>query len=146
MTTMTEQLELPGFIPPEPIRTVDTPPPEYSDEEKGRMMPRPTGWKILCAVPTVADTFENSRIVKADTYMKQEEHATTVLFVVDVGPEAYKDTAKFPSGPWCKKGDFVLVRTYSGTRFKIYGKEFRLLNDDQIDAVVDDPRGITRAA
>jgi co-chaperonin GroES (HSP10) len=78
--------------------------------------------------------------------MKQEEHATTVLFVVAVGPEAYKDTAKFPSGPWCKQGDFVLVRTYSGTRFKIYGKEFRLLNDDQIDAVVDDPRGITRAA
>jgi co-chaperonin GroES (HSP10) len=77
--------------------------------------------------------------------MKQEEHSTTVLFVVDVGPDAYKDTTKFPSGPWCKKGDFVLVRAYSGTRFKIYNKEFRLLNDDQVDAVVEDPRGITRA-
>jgi len=68
-----------------------------------------------------------------------------VLFVLKVGPEAYADKTKFPSGPWCKPGDFVLVRTYSGTRFKIFGKEFRLLNDDQIDAVVQDPRGITRA-
>jgi co-chaperonin GroES (HSP10) len=146
MPMMTEQLELPGFIPPEPIQPMDAPSPDATAEEKGQQLPKPTGWKILCMVPTVADTFENSRLVKADTYMKQEEHATTVLFVVDVGPEAYKDTTKFPSGPWCKKGDFVLVRTYSGTRFKIYGKEFRLLNDDQIDAVVEDPRGITRAA
>ena len=68
-----------------------------------------------------------------------------MLFVLDVGPDAYGDKTKFPNGPWCKAGDFVLVRTYSGTRFKIYGREFRLLNDDQIDAVVDDPRGITRA-
>jgi hypothetical protein len=53
--------------------------------------------------------------------------------------------AKFPGGPWCKEGDFVLVRTYSGTRFKIYGKEFRVINDDMIEAVVQDPRGLTRA-
>jgi co-chaperonin GroES (HSP10) len=78
--------------------------------------------------------------------MKAEEHGTAVLFVLKVGPEAYKDEKKFPSGPWCKEGDFVLVRTYSGTRFKVYGKEFRLLNDDQIEAVVQDPRGISRAA
>ena len=71
--------------------------------------------------------------------------ATTVLFVIKVGADAYKDTAKFPNGAWCKEGDFVLVRTYSGTRFKIYGKEFRLINDDQVDAVVQDPRGLTRA-
>ena len=109
------------------------------------MLPKPTGWKILCGVPDVSDKFENSSIVKAESVMRQEEHSTTILFVLDVGPDAYKDTAKFPNGPWCKPGDFVLVRTYSGTRFKIYGKEFRLLNDDQIDAVVDDPRGITRA-
>jgi len=109
------------------------------------MLPKPTGWKILCGVPDVSDKFDNSNIVKAESIMRQEEHSTTILFVLDVGSEAYKDTTKFPNGPWCKPGDFVLVRTYSGTRFKIYGKEFRLLNDDQIDAVVDDPRGITRA-
>jgi co-chaperonin GroES (HSP10) len=127
------------------ISPQDAPSADATDEQKSLVMPRPTGWRILCAVPQVDDTFENSRIVKAETFMKAEEHATTVLFVIAVGPEAYKDTTKFPSGPWCKAGDFVLVRTYSGTRFKIFGKEFRLLNDDQIDAVVDDPRGITRA-
>jgi co-chaperonin GroES (HSP10) len=120
-------------------------PVETTAEEKARQLPDPTGWKILCAVPDVVETFENSSIVKAGQFMKQEEHATTVLFVVKVGPDAYGDKTKFPGGPWCKEGDFVLVRTYSGTRFKIYGKEFRLLNDDQVDAVVQDPRGLTRA-
>jgi co-chaperonin GroES (HSP10) len=77
--------------------------------------------------------------------MRQEEHATTVLFVMRLGPDAYKDTTKFPSGPWCKEGDFVLVRTYTGTRMKIFGKEFRVIYDDQVECVVQDPRGITRA-
>jgi len=62
-----------------------------------------------------------------------------------VGPEAYTDKTRYPSGPWCKPGDFILTRTYSGTRFKIFGKEFRLINEDQVDAVVQDPRGISRA-
>jgi co-chaperonin GroES (HSP10) len=118
---------------------------DLTQEQRAKTIPDPTGWKILCALPEVDDTFEGTNIVKADTFMRQEEHASTVLFVMKVGPDAYKDTAKFPSGPWCKEGDFVLVRTYSGTRFKIFGKEFRLLNDDQIEAVVDDPRGISRA-
>jgi co-chaperonin GroES (HSP10) len=84
-------------------------------------------------------------LVRDAASMRNEEHGTTVLFVLRVGPDAYKDTTKFPAGAWCKEGDFVLVRTYSGTRFKIFGKEFRLLNDDQVEAVVQDPRGITRA-
>jgi len=77
--------------------------------------------------------------------MLNEETGTTVLFVLAVGPDAYADKSRFPSGPWCKKGDFVLVRTYSGTRFKVFGKEFRVINDDMVDAVVADPRGISRA-
>jgi co-chaperonin GroES (HSP10) len=115
-------------------------------QDKARQLPVPTGWKILCAVPQAEETFDNSVIVKADTFMRQEEYATTVLFVLALGPDAYQDKAKFPTGPWCKEGDFILVRTYSGTRFKIHGKEFRLLNDDQVDAVVQDPRGISRVA
>jgi co-chaperonin GroES (HSP10) len=135
----------PGVRLPEPLQSVDAPAPDAPNEVKAKMLPEPTGWRLLCVVPEVADTFENSSIVKADSYMRTEEHATTVLFVLKVGPDAYKDPAKFPNGAWCKEGDFVLVRAYSGTRFKIFGKEFRLLNDDQIDAVVDDPRGISRA-
>ena len=120
-------------------------PAEVEDENaKATQLPIPQGWKILCAVPEVEDKFE-SGILKPDSLTKIEEYSTTVLFVLRMGPDAYKDTAKFPSGPWCKEGDFILTRTYSGTRVKIYGKEFRLINDDQVDAVVQDPRGITRA-
>lgn len=142
---MSEIILPPGISLPKPIQPTEKP-EAVPQDQKATQLPDPTGYKLLCVVPDVSDTFENSSIVKADSFMRTEEHATTVLFVLKVGPDAYKDSAKFPSGPWCKEGDFVLVRTYSGTRFKIYGKEFRLLNDDQIDAVVEDPRGITRAA
>ena len=142
---MSDLLLPPGITMPAPIQQIDAPDEQVPIEERGRMLPKPTGWKILCGVPDVSDKFDGSQIVKAESLMKAEEHGTTVLFVLDVGPEAYADKEKYPSGAWCKPGDFVLVRTYSGTRFKIYGKEFRLLNDDQIDAVVEDPRGITRA-
>ncbi len=142
---MTNIILPPGVSLPAPIQPVDKP-EDASQEQKATQVPQPTGYKLLCVVPDVSDKFENSSIVKAEAFMKSEEHATTVMFVLKVGPDAYKDAAKFPSGAWCKEGDFVLVRTYSGTRFKIYGKEFRLLNDDQIDAVVDDPRGISRVA
>jgi len=117
---------------------------EVKETEKATQLPKPTGWKLLCAVPEVEDKFE-SGIIKPDSLTKVEEHSTTVLFVLAVGPDAYKDEKKFPNGPWCQEGDFVLVRAYSGTRFKIHGREFRLLNDDQIEAVVEDPRGYTRA-
>ena len=122
----------PGISLPKTIQPRENPSEDASQEEKATQLPDPTGWKLLCVVPDVEKTFENSSIVKA-------------LFVVKIGPDAYKDQTKFPGGAWCKAGDFVLVRTYSGTRFKIYGKEFRLLNDDQVDAVVQDPRGLTRA-
>lgn len=127
------------------VQHMDEPRDTATEQERARSLPTPTGYRILCAVPDVDRQFENSRLIKSDTFIKMEEHGTTVLFVLTLGPEAYKDTSKFPQGPWCKEGDFVLVRTYSGTRFKVFGKEFRLLNDDQIDAVVQDPRGITRA-
>lgn len=115
-------------------------------EERGKQIPSPCGYKILCAIPQSEDTFENSKIVKAEMVKKNEEIGTTVLFVVAVGPLAYKDEEKFPTGPWCKEGDFILVRTYTGTRFKIRGTEWRLINDDQVEAVVLDPRGLSRAA
>ena len=114
--------------------------------DKARQLPDPVGWKILCAVPQQEDTFEGSSILMSDNLRKQEEIATTVLFVVKVGPDCYQDKTKYPLGPWCKEGDFVLVRTYSGTRFKIHGREFRVIYEDQVEATVQDPRGILRAA
>lgn len=135
----------PGLSLPPAIESQAQPDEGLSDGEKGTYLPQPTGYKLLCALPEVKETFGDSGIVRAETYARQEEHASAVLFVMSVGPEAYKDEKKFPNGPWCKQGDFVIVRTYSGTRFKIFGKEMRLINDDQVEAVVSDPRGIERA-
>lgn len=112
-------------------------------EERGRQLPKPSGYHILCAVPHIDDEFD-SGIVKADITMKHEEILTTVLFVVALGPDAYSDKARFPGGPWCKEGDFIIVRSNSGTRLDIHGREFRIINDDTVEAVVDDPRGIKR--
>jgi co-chaperonin GroES (HSP10) len=137
----------PGIQLPKHIQPVDAPEQDADDETKAGALPFPTGWKLLCVVPEVDEKIAGTSLdlVRDTASMRQEESATTVLFVLRVGPDAYKDQTKFPTGAWCKEGDFVLVRTYSGTRFKIFGKEFRLINDDQVDAVVQDPRGLTRA-
>jgi co-chaperonin GroES (HSP10) len=122
------------------VGSVDT---EAAAEEKAKQLPKPSGYRILCAIPDTEKAFE-SGILKADETMHYEEVLTTVLFVVDLGPDCYTDSTRFPTGPWCKKGDFVLVRPNSGSRLVIHGKEFRLINDDSIEAVVDDPRGVKR--
>lgn len=113
-------------------------------EEKAKQLPDPSGYRILCAVPDIEEKTAGG-ILKADITKHYEELLTTVLFVLKVGPDAYKDERKFPSGPWCKEGDFILVRPNAGTRVKIHGKEFRILNDDSVEAVVEDPRGVRRA-
>lgn len=115
-----------------------------SNEEKARQVPTPSGYRVLCAVPEVEEQYD-SGLVKADQTINFEEKLATVLFVVEMGPDCYKDPARFPTGPWCKKGDFVIVRPNAGTRLLIHGREFRMINDDSVEAVVQDPRGIKRA-
>lgn len=117
---------------------------EKSDEDKARQLPDPSGYRILCAIPEVEQEYE-SGIIKADTTINFEEKLATVLFVVALGPDCYLDKTRFPTGAWCKKGDFVIVRPNSGTRLLIHGREFRLINDDSVESVVQDPRGIKRA-
>jgi co-chaperonin GroES (HSP10) len=110
---------------------------------KATQLPKPSGYRILCAVPEVEQVTEKG-IIKADITVQNEELLTTVLFVVALGPDCYKDATRFPSGPWCKEGDFVLVRPHAGTRVKIHGKEFRMINDDSVEGTVEDPRGYSR--
>jgi co-chaperonin GroES (HSP10) len=117
---------------------------EATDEEKARQLPKPSGYRILCALPEVDEAYD-SGIIKADTTINFEEKLATVLFVVELGPDCYTDKTRFPNGPWCKKGDFIIVRPNSGTRLQIHGREFRMINDDTVEAVVQDPRGIKRA-
>lgn len=116
---------------------------DKSDEEKATQLPNPSGYRILCAIPEMEKEYE-SGLLKADTTLHYEELLTTVLFVVDLGPDCYADKSRFPNGPWCQKGDFVLVRPNAGSRLVIHGREFRIINDDSVEAVVADPRGIRR--
>lgn len=113
-------------------------------EEKAKQLPEPSGYHILVALPDIEEQYE-SGLIKADQTRHFEEVLATVFFVVKMGPDCYKDEKRFPTGPWCKEGDFILARPNSGTRLKIHGKEFRLINDDTVEAVVQDPRGIRRA-
>ena len=98
-------------------------------EEKARQLPDPSGYRILCAIPDIENKFD-SGLVKAEVTVHNEELLTTVLFVAKMGPDCYKDKERFPSGPWCKVGDFILVRPHAGSRLKIHGREFRIINDD----------------
>jgi co-chaperonin GroES (HSP10) len=113
-------------------------------EEKAKQVPDPSGYRIFCGIPEIQDSYE-SGILKSDMSLRHEELLTTVLFVMKMGPDCYKDKERFPSGPWCKQGDFILVRPHAGTRVKIHGREFRIINDDAVEGVVQDPRGISRA-
>ena len=115
-----------------------------SAEEKAKQVPDPSTFHLLCVLPEIDEEYENG-LVKAGQTMHFEEVMSPVLFVVKLGPDAFKDEKRFPSGPSCKTGDFVLVRPNTGTRIRIHGKEFRIINDDSVEAVVQDPRGITRA-
>ncbi len=117
--------------------------PEVPVEDRATQLPAPSGYRILCAIPEVEEKTSGG-IFKADETKKFEELTTPVLFVVKLGPDAFNDVRKFPSGPWCKEGDFILTRPHAGSRVKIHGREFRLINDDSVEAVVEDPRGISR--
>jgi len=134
------ELILPPGVKNVPLDEVEAQP----EQVKATQVPQPTGWKLLCVLIDVDNTYE-SGLLKADETMRTEELTSPVLFVMEVGPQAYKDADKYPDGPWSKAGDFILTRPYTGTRVKIHGKEFRLINDDQVEAVVQDPRGISRA-
>lgn len=116
---------------------------DKSQEEKAKQLPQPSGYRLLCAIPEQEKEYD-SGLLKADETIRYEEVLTTVLFVVDMGPDCYKDDKRFPTGPWCKKGDFILVRPNAGTRLVIHGREFRIINDDSVEGVVQDPRGIKR--
>ena len=112
-------------------------------EEKARQVPDPVTYHILCMLPKADENIEGSALVKTATMMHHEELLSPVLFVAKIGPDAFpKD--KFPNGPSCKVGDFILTRPNSGTRMKIHGTEWRIINDDTVEAVVQDPSGIQR--
>lgn len=116
---------------------------EVTQAELEAQLPVPVGYKLLVALPKVEEKFE-SGLLKAERTLQQEQVLSTVGAVLDMGQQAYSDPDRFPNGPWCKIGDFVMFRANTGTRFKVAGQEYRLMNDDSIEAVVADPRGVER--
>jgi len=122
--------------------------PVKSPEEKAKQLPDPKTFRVLCVVPEAMEEYADSEVglIKSSQSIRHEEVLTPVLFVIKLGPDAYTDKTRFPNGPSCKEGDFVIVRPNSGTRLKIHGREFRIINDDSVEAVVQDPRGVSRAA
>jgi co-chaperonin GroES (HSP10) len=114
-------------------------------EVKGAtQLPDPSGFKLLIALPELEEKTDGG-VYLPEQVRNNETLATVVGLVLNAGPMAYGDEKKFPTGPWCKVEDWVVFRAYSGTRVKIHGREFRLINDDTVEAVVDDPRGVARA-
>ena len=114
------------------------------DEDTTRKLPEPKGYKLLIAIPKLEEKTQGGVIIP-DKLKGLEQTASIIGLGISLGEPAYKDAEKFPDAPYCKEGDFVIFRSYSGTRFKLRGEEFRLINDDTVEAVVDDPREYTRA-
>ena len=119
---------------------------QYSNEvpEKAKALPEPSGYRLLIALPEVEETTDAGLYIP-DERRNAETVASIVGFVLKAGPDAYSDEKSFPNGPWCNEGDWIVMRAYSGTRLSIHGKEFRIINDDSVEAVVQDPRGVVRA-
>lgn len=115
---------------------------EVSDEEWEAQMPKPSGYHLLIALPDVEEYYHDSTLLKTTDQMHKEYIMSIMGIVIDMGADAYSDKDRFPEGPWCKEGDYVMFRMNTGTRFRVNGKEFRLMNDDSVEAVIPDPRGI----
>tara|TARA_R110000787_G_scaffold9766_5_gene33870 strand:+ start:347 stop:733 length:387 start_codon:yes stop_codon:yes gene_type:complete len=114
------------------------------EKEQEARIPKPVGYHILVAMPQVTDTYGDSGLLKSSQTINHDSIMSMIGVVLDMGDQAYGDPDRFTTGPWCKQGDYVMFRMNSGTRFKVSGQEYRLMNDDSIEAVVEDPNGITR--
>ena len=115
-----------------------------TDEQIDAQLPKPVGYRVLVALPQQADTYDGSNILKTDT-AKRHDHIMSIMgLVMDMGDQAYSDKERFPTGAWCEPGNYVMFRANTGTRFTVNGLEYRLMNDDSIEAVVADPAGIKR--
>tara|TARA_R100001244_G_scaffold10620_1_gene12486 strand:+ start:465 stop:863 length:399 start_codon:yes stop_codon:yes gene_type:complete len=118
--------------------------PDEETKNFASQLPEPKGYKLLIALPEI-DEATDGGIIKSAQSQHEESISTIVGWVMSMGPDAYVNYTRFPNGPYCQVGDFVVFRAFSGTRLKVHGKEFRLINDDTVEAVVEDPRGVERA-
>lgn len=126
------------------VADIDTSKTQETAGKLADRLPTPIGYKMLVIKPEIEEKTEGG-IFKPQEFIRKEEAGAVVGLVLKQGDLCYKDTEKFPTGPWCKEGDFILIGAYRGSRFMVDGKEFVIINDDMIEGVVADPRGINRA-
>jgi co-chaperonin GroES (HSP10) len=113
--------------------------------ELKKHIPQPTGWRVV-VLPYRGARKTKGGIELADQTLERQQLTTTCAYVLAVGPLAFKDTSKFPDGAWCKEGDWIIFGRYAGARMAIDGGEIRILNDDEILALVSDPEDILHIA
>jgi co-chaperonin GroES (HSP10) len=104
-------------------------------------LPQPSGWRVLI-LPYKGSSVTKGGVYKPEEVVEKYALATVVGYVLRMGSEAYKDQSKFPNGPWCKEGDWVIIGRYAGARFKIEGGEVRIINDDEVIGTISDPEDI----
>ena len=104
-------------------------------------LPQPTGWRIL-VLPFTPKEKTKGGIIIAQESLDKARIATNCGYVVKMGPMAYGDKEKFPTGPWCKEKDWVIFARYAGSRLPIEGGEVRLLNDDEVLGTIKDPESV----
>lgn len=115
--------------------------PENMDQNVLDRIPKPTGWRLV-VLPFKPPKKTKSGILLAEQAVERQQIATVCGYVVATGPLAYADTEKFPNGPWCKKGDWIVFGRYAGARISIDGGEIRILNDDEVLATIQDPEDV----
>ena len=131
----------PKLIVPKHVWDTKTPEKQKKELEK---VPTPTGFRMVL-YPLKLESKTSGGLHLTDDTVEQSQIATNVCKVLRMGPSCYKDKERFPDGPWCKEGNWVLITRYAGSRIKIDGGELRIVNDDEILAVIDDPRDILPA-
>ena len=114
---------------------------EEKYKEETEKLPKPTGWRIL-VLPFKMKEKTKGGVIIADTSLERQQLAAQCANVLAVGPDAYRDKDRYPQGPWCKVGDWIVFARYAGSRIKIEGGEVRLLNDDEILATIKNPEDL----
>ena len=116
---------------------------DLEERRKASQLPQPCGYQLLVVLPVQEEKTEGGVYVPEE-WRKREETAGIAAMVLRMGPDAFADETRFPSGAYCKEGEWIIMKPYSGIRVEIHDKQFRLINDDCVKATTEDPRGVKR--
>ena len=126
----------------EPEKSKNEDDPSNLESSVIERLPQPTGYRVLI-IPYYPSSKTKGGVIVPDSVRERESFSTVAAYVVKLGPDAYTDTQKFPSGAWASENKWVLIGRYAGNRFKVEGLEVRLINDDNIIATILDPEDIS---